>query len=76
MAGRFVTGFVKTAKGFKNMWHDHKALDMAGLGALAVPAAYHAYKGVKEKDKGEAASAGMDLAGLGLLARSVKKAHK
>jgi hypothetical protein len=50
-------------------------MDMAGLGALAISPAYHGYKAIKNKDKGEAGLAATELGGLGLLARAVK-AHK
>lgn len=75
LEARFLKGFRKTAT--KASWfHDPKKLDLAGLGALAVPTVYHGYKAVKEKDKGGAVAAGGELAGLGLLARSVHKGHK
>ena len=71
----FTKGFKKTAVAVKGFWHDHKALDKAGLGLLAGATAYHGYKAVKEKDTGNAAAAGLDLAGLGLLHRAVNKSH-
>lgn len=68
-------GFHKTATSSK-WYHSPKHLDLAGLGALAIPTVYHGYKAIKEKDKGGAVAAGGELAGLGLLARAVQKGHK
>lgn len=59
----------------KKAWQDAPALDKAGLGLLAVAPAVHTYKAVKNKDKGEAALGASELGGLGLLYRSVNKAH-
>lgn len=75
MAKKFLTGFEKTA-GKAGFWGDAKKLDHAGLGMLALAPAYHGYKAIKDKDKGSAAVAGTELAGLGLLARAVSKGHK
>ena len=72
----FHKGFTKVAvtapTGFFN---DAKKLDYAGLGLLATVPAYHAYKAVKNKDKETGALSAAELGGLGLLARSVHKAH-
>lgn len=69
----FRKGFEKVATG-KGLLSNHKALDQAGLGLLAVPVAYHGYKALKKKDKTEVAMAGTELGGLGLLSRAVSKA--
>ena len=78
---KFSSGIQKAKKFF----NDPKKLGYAGLGALAVPTAYHAAEGIKDmgsKDKKErkgagmrAGMAGVELGGLGLLAREVAKAH-
>lgn len=75
MAVQFLKGFNKTA-GKSAFWHNAGKLDHAGLGALAIAPAYHGYKAVKNKDKGEGALAATELGGLGLLARAVSKGHK
>ncbi len=67
-----IKGFKKVAKPFLE---NAKALDKAGLGILGGVAAYHGAKAIKEKDKGAAAAAGADMAGLGLLYRAVNKGH-
>jgi hypothetical protein len=64
----FTKGFTKTAK---SLLDDGPALDKAGLKMLMVPTAYHAYKGIKDKDKGELGSAAVDAGGLALLHRAV-----
>ena len=73
----FLKGFEKVAglERIKKMWNNHKALDQAGLGMLALAPAYHGYKAIKNKDKGEGALAATELGGLGLLSRAVSKAH-
>lgn len=69
----FVAGFkTAAAAGF---WHDPKKLEYAGLGALAAFPASDIYKGIKNKDKGEAARGAAEVGGLGLLARAVQKGH-
>ena len=67
---KFVKGFVKSAAGFKP-----ETLDKAGLGMLALAPAYHTYKAIKNKEKGEAALGASEVGGLGLLYRAVQKAH-
>jgi hypothetical protein len=67
----FKQGFDKAAKGFSS-----HTLDQIGLGALAVPAAIHTYKALKEKKPGEAALGGAEVAGLGILSRAAYKAHR
>lgn len=70
----FKKGFDKTA-GPKSFWNNAKDLDKAGLKVLALPAAYHGYKAIKDKDSGSALAAGADLAGLALLHHAVNKGH-
>lgn len=80
MAGPFRKGFLKTAKA-AGFFQNPKKLGYTGLGMLAVPAAVHAAKEVKEERKkgksgaGAAAMGGLELGGLGVLAREVAKAH-
>jgi hypothetical protein len=69
----FHKGFSKTAAGATGFWNNHKALDHAGLAALAIAPAYHGYKAIKNKDKKDAAIAGTELGGLALLSRAVAK---
>lgn len=80
MAARFVRGFNKTARGVaegvKRFASNPHHLDQAGLGMLAIAPAYHGYKALKNKDKGEGALAASELGGLGLLSRAVSKGHK
>jgi hypothetical protein len=71
--GPFIKGFSKTAK-IKGIKPEH--LDQAGLATLAIAPAYHGYKAIKEKNKGEGALAATELGGLGLLSRAVAKSHK
>jgi hypothetical protein len=70
----FVKGFRKTAK--TKFWNNASHLDQAGLGLLAAAPAYHGYKAIKNKDKGEGVLAATELGGLGLLSRAVSKGHK
>ena len=75
----FKKGFEKAAgigETLKKSWNNASHLDQAGLGALAIAPAYHGYKAIKNKDKGEGALAGSELGGLALLSRSVAKGHK
>jgi hypothetical protein len=72
MAGAFLRGWRKTASLDLSAHH----FDKAGLGLLAVAPAYHGYKAIKRKDKGEGALAASELGGLGLLYHAVNKAHK
>lgn len=74
----FIESFDKVAglaDKIRKTWNDAPALDKAGLGLLAVAPGVHTYKAVKEKDPKEAALGASELGGLGLLYRSVKKAH-
>jgi hypothetical protein len=66
----FTDSFEKIAAGLKA-----STLDKAGLLALGVPTVYHGYKALKKGEKGEAAMSGIEGAGLGMLYRSVQKAH-
>jgi hypothetical protein len=75
MAGKFTKGFLKKTSA-KSWWNNPHHLDQAGLGLLATVPAYHGYKAIKHKDKTEGATAGAELAGLGLLSRAVAKGHK
>jgi len=68
----FRKGFEKIAAGFLS---DPKKLDQAGLAMLAMAPAYHGYKAIKKKDKGEGVLAASELGGLGLLSRAVSKGH-
>jgi len=78
---KFSSGIQKA----KSFFNDPKKLGYAGLGALAIPTAYHGVEAIKDmgsKDKKErkgsgmrAGMAGVELGGLGLLAREVQKAH-
>jgi hypothetical protein len=69
-----VAGIMDTVKQtYKKIPAHH--LDQAGLGLLAAAPAYHGYKAIKNKDKGEAGLAASELGGLGLLSAAVKKAH-
>jgi len=70
----FIESFEKVA-GIKEMWHSAPTLDKAGLGLLAAAPAYHTAKAIKKGDKKEAALGASELGGLGLLYRSVQKAH-
>lgn len=70
-----VKGFRKVAAGAKPFLENAKKLDKAGLGVLGGVAAYHGYKALKEKKPADAAAAGADIAGLGLLYRAVNKGH-
>jgi hypothetical protein len=72
----FVAGAKKVGKTIGKSWNNASHLDQAGLGALAIAPAYHGYKAIKNKDKGEGALAATELGGLGLLSRSVMKGHK
>lgn len=74
MVGPFLKGLRKTAKAMAGIKPQH--LDQAGLGLLAMAPAYHGYRAIKNKDKGEGALAATELGGLGLLSRAVSKAHK
>lgn len=74
----FAESFSKTAglaDKLRKAWNEAPTLDKAGLGLLAVAPGVHTYKAVKEKDPGQAALGASELGGLGLLYRSVKKAH-
>ena len=76
----FRSGFSKIASivdSIKNTYNKipAKHLDHAGLATLAIAPAVHGYKAIKNKDKKEAALAGSEIAGLGLLHAAVKKAH-
>lgn len=72
----FAKGFEKISKfNIRNAEH----LEHAGLGMLALPAAYHGYKAVKEKKegwKGDAALNAAEIGGLGVLSRATRLAHK
>lgn len=71
----FHSGFKKVSSAQTGFFNNAKRLDHAGLGLLAMAPAYHGYKAIKNKDKGEGVLAGTELAGLGLLARAVSKGH-
>ena len=75
MAALFTKGFEKSA-GIKDFVRNPHHMDQLGLGVLGASAGIHGYKAIKEKSKGDAAAAGLDLAGLGILSRAAKIAHK
>jgi len=78
-ANAFIDGFAKIALFQQAMQAIKKVKpetwDKAGLGALAIAPAYHGYKAIKDKSSGEAALAGSELGGLGMLYHAVRKAH-
>lgn len=75
MAAPFTKGFLKMAAK-KSLFKNPEALEHLGLGMLAVPVAAHGIKSIKEKDTGGTAMAGAELAGLGVLSRATRLAHK
>ena len=79
MAAKFIKGFNKVAGAtgvIGKALKDHTTLEHVGLGVLGGSAAVHGYKAIKEKNKGDAAAAGLDIAGLGILSRATHLASK